>query len=432
MSRRTLWAKSPSPGQSQGEALTAHLVAALDAMIELQRRIGRIALLPERFWIWAQLAILLHDSGKVADGFQIMVGNDARPAEPWGERHEILSLGFIDRLLIELDPDDRLWVATGVASHHRAFTADTQAKLLPLFTCYQEEDPDAFAARFGRVESELVGELEEWLISTACAYHLLPCCPRLQVPARTLAEGAYYLFAELRDRWAEPLPRRDEHKGLTAVMLQAAVTLADHVSSAHGQLCIKSPLTAEYPKQLRARLDQSGAQLRAHQAQAAAVDGHLLLRAPTGSGKTEAALLWAQTQLHALHRSTGGNPRLFYSLPYLASINAMTDRLRVELDTIDIGVVHSRAASYHLSRALRDDCAVPDETADNDRVSAAHKAVSRTAATRLFRELVRVGTPYQLLRGALAGPAYSSILVDAVNSVFVFDELHAYEPADSA
>jgi CRISPR-associated endonuclease/helicase Cas3 len=81
---------------------------------------------------------------------------------------------------------------------------------------------------------------------------------------------------------------------------------------------------------------------------------------------------------------------------------------------------------------LRDDCAVPDETADNNRVSAAHKAVSRTAATRLFRELVRVGTPYQLLRGALAGPAYSSILVDAVNSVFVFDELHAYEPADSA
>ncbi len=32
------------------------------------------------------------------------------------------------------------------------------------------------------------------------------------------------------------------------------------------------------------------------------------------------------------------------------------------------------------------------------------------------------------MRGALAGPAHASILIDAANSVFILDELHAYEP----
>lgn len=114
---------------------------------------------------------------------------------------------------------------------------------------------------------------------------------------------------------------------------------------------------------------------------------------------------------------------MFYTLPYLASINAMAARLG-ELfgDRELVGVMHSRAASYHLATA------VCPEDGDEERVEAAKKAVARAAATRLFRETVRVGTPYQLLRGALAGPAHSSVLVDAVNSVFVLDELHAYDP----
>ncbi len=430
MSRRQLWAKSPSPGRRDGEPLTTHLAAALEAMHELQRRVGRVAVLPARFWTWARLAVLLHDAGKVARGFQTMVGNGAQPAEPWGERHEVYSLGFVARVLADSDRDDRLWVATGVATHHRPFTADPDARHLPLFSWYDDGDPAEFASRFGTADPELAGELADWLTATAREHELLPGAGGSAPHRNELGEDAYQLFEELRDRWEGPLRARDRPDGLTAVLLQGAVTLADHVSSAHGRLCTESPLSAEYPALLRTRLHDRNAELRPHQARAAAVEGHLLLRAPTGSGKTEAALLWAQAQLQALHRSTGATPRLFYTLPYLASINAMANRLRTELDTADIGVAHSRAASYHLDRALRDDCAPQLEVTDPQQphVAAAYKAVSRAAATRLFRELVRVGTPYQLLRGALAGPAHSSILVDAINSVFVLDELHAYDP----
>jgi CRISPR-associated endonuclease/helicase Cas3 len=418
-----LWAKSPQPGRAEGELLTAHLAAALAAMGELRCRVGLLAALPERFWTWAQLAVLLHDAGKAADGFQIMVGNGEQPAEPWGERHEVYSLGFVARILTDAPTDDRLWVATGVASHHRPFTGDVDGSI-PLFTAYDQE-PAEFAERFSPTNPDLAGELQNWLTATARAHGLLPGAGGPAPSDNGLGQDAWRLFEELREWW-DPLRARDRRAdGLTAVLLQGAVTLADHVCSAHSPLCTDQPLTADYPTRLRDRLRKTDAELRPHQGRAAAVDGHLLLRAPTGSGKTEAALLWAQSQVEAVGCSTGGTPRVFYTLPYLASINAMTDRLGRELDTADIGVAHSRAASYHLARALQDDCAAQPDTAG--RRTAARKAVSRSAASRLFRELVRVGTPYQLLRGALAGPAHSSVLIDAANSVFVLDELHAYD-----
>jgi CRISPR-associated endonuclease/helicase Cas3 len=417
-----------------GEPLIEHLAAGLDAMRTLHRRIGRIAAVLDRFWTWASLAILLHDAGKVADGFQTMVGNGTRPPQPWGQRHEVYSLGFVARLLTELTDEERLWVATGVATHHRPFTAPPDSHQLPLFAAYDHANPEEFTAQFGPANHERIAALMQWLDTAARQAALLPARTG-PVAAPTVDEfGAdtYELFEQLRQRWEWPLPPEHQPDGLTAVLLQGAVTLADHVCSAHGELHTTQPLDTHYAHRLEQRLAQNGHALRPHQHQAAITDGHLLLRAPTGSGKTEAALLWANTQIQTLHHATGATPRLFYTLPYLASINAMTTRLRTELDTEDVGVAHSRASSYHLYRALAEECAT-DPTAPTDTdgpavVDAAAKAVSRAAATRLFRELVRVATPYQLLRGAIAGPAHSSILLDAANSVFVLDELHAYEP----
>jgi len=51
------------------------------------------------------------------------------------------------------------------------------------------------------------------------------------------------------------------------------------------------------------------------------LDGDVILRAPTGSGKTCAAALWAI-------RNQAENGRFFYALPHTASINAMYNRLR--------------------------------------------------------------------------------------------------------
>ncbi|MFB7900146.1 CRISPR-associated helicase Cas3' [Streptomyces xiamenensis] len=226
------------------------------------------------------------------------------------------------------------------------------------------------------------------------------------------------------DQW-EPKVAGDV--GLTAVLLQGAVTTADRLSSAHGELLAHQPLGAELPHRIETHLAAMGGSIHRHQRAAANCEGDLLLRSPTGSGKTEAALLWAATQVTDLAETCGGVPRVFYTLPYLSSINTMADRLTTLLDAKDsVGVSHSRAASYHLARGIESQDG--EAPGDGDRAAAAAKAVARAEATRLFRESVRVGTPYQLLRAALAGPAYSGVLLDSVNSVFILDELHAYDP----
>jgi CRISPR-associated endonuclease/helicase Cas3 len=410
-----LRAKSGKPG----ELLTTHLQRTLDALQAVRCRIGDIPGQPDGFWTWAALACLLHDAGKLPDGFQRMVGNTADPPEPWSERHEVLSLGFVQLLLAGLPADQRLWVAAGVAGHHRAFTCGTgQPRRLPLGTVYGHATPEDFAASFTPADQARLDELADWLQATGSQAGLPVDNPAPRLDVRQLTDAAYILFQQLMDKWEYALPpgRTD---GTAAVLLLGAVTMADHLSSAGSMLDTAHPLAARYPALLARELASRGQQLRPQQQDAARVTGNLLLRSWTGSGKTEAALLWARTQITSLSEHGDSTPRLFYLLPYLASINAMADRLRHHLGSPEgIGVAHSKSASYHLARSLAD---------DRDPAGAAVKAQSRAAATRNFRELLRVGTPYQLLRGALGGPAHSSILTDSARSVFVLDELHAYD-----
>ncbi|PPK66224.1 CRISPR-associated helicase/endonuclease Cas3 [Actinokineospora auranticolor] len=401
------------------ETLTSHLDATLTAAQWLRRRIGRIHLvetvLGDRFWPVVLLACLTHDAGKVAEGFQAMVTGRTRR---WGERHEVLSLGFLPGLI---DDDQVLdWVAIAVLTHHRALTGDGDKTTIEH---HYDRDitPLELSEQLGHIDSTHVHALATWLHSKA-SHTGLPVTPVTRNPtADDVLRSTSDLLTALLDRWDSPV---DSDTGVAAVLVQGAVTLSDHLSSAHGHLSSSQPLDATFAPRLAEQMRIRERQLRQHQIEASSINGHLLLRAPTGSGKTEAALLWASRQAIDLAGHTGAVPRVFYTLPYLSSINAMAERLGGLFgDGTVVGVAHSKAASYHLATAT-----ASQDGDDVCRVDAARKSLARAAATRLFHECVRVGTPYQLLRAALAGPAHSSILIDAANSVFVLDELHAYDP----
>lgn len=275
---------------------------------------------------------------------------------------------------------------------------------------------DEWRARFKSLEQSTADELAVWLYETAAAASL-PVTP-LQAGTDWVAQ-AHAELGELLDRFEYGT---DPDEGLAAVLVQGAVTMADHLSSARTRPHLVQPMGPAFATRLENTITAKGYTLRPHQQRAAATDGHLLLRSRTGSGKTEASWLWACRQTAAMQAAGQGIPRVFYSLPYLASINANADRTTRELGTAEqVGVAHGRAAAYHLANA-----ACPED-GDEERVTAARKAVARAAATRLFKETVRVTTPYQLLRAALVGPAHASLLVDATNSVFIMDELHAYD-----
>lgn len=401
-----------------GETLRSHLIRTALAAMRIRDRVGRIAMASDEFWTWVICAALLHDAGKIAVGFQQMIGNTSLPARVWGQRHEVLSLGFVGHVIEPRAGNELLWIAAAVAGHHRPFTdfGGTPSRP-PIFTEYGADGADEFSDRFTPVDPIQFADLLDWLarMGRRLDLPLLPAAPSVSIDE--LTTRAQQVLHELMDRYEKPQP---PDAGLLAVLLLGAVTMSDHLSSGQATLLNRHPLPSDYRAVLVSRLAKTNHALLPQQEKAADIRGHLLLRSWTASGKTEAALLWARTQIDDVQAAT---PRVFYVLPYLASINAMATRLATELGAADtIGIAHSRAASYHLARALAEGCDGPD-----DLVSAAQRAHSRAEATRNFRELIRIGTPYQLLRAALAGPVYSSILVDSANSVFVLDELHAYD-----
>lgn len=417
-----VWAKSRQrPSDERGELLTEHLAEAGAAARKLRDRVGHIPGMPSWFWECVILACLLHDAGKVPDGFQRMVGNP-EPATRWGQRHEVYSLGFAAHVLAALPAKKRDLVMIGVGTHHWPLESDGSSRSLKGLCHSIYRSPGQLMEALGPVDPRAAAELYAWLVrETGQESGPAPALDEL-------GQAAHQELEALIDKWTEPF-KADPARDLTGVLIQGAVTLADHVASARTDLIVSQPVDAGYSDKLASQLRRGGRTLFRHQQQAGVVTGHMLLRAPTGSGKTEAALLWAATQVEDLKAGTGGLPRVFYTLPYLASINAMTSRLQDELDGPGqdlIGVAHSHAASYYLRQAA-DDCS-DDQRNGDVQAYAGRRALARKRATRLFREPVRVGTPYQLIRGAMAGPAHSGILIDAANSVFILDELHAYEP----
>ena len=109
-----------------------------------------------------------------------------------------------------------------------------------------------------------------------------------------------------------------------------------------------------------------------------------MLSAPTGSGKTEAALLWTDKN----QCGTLGN-RVFYVLPYTASINAMYNRLKGLVSDEKIGVLHGKAAYFTYQQLVDKDYTPQD---------AATSARQELNLTRKICRPYKVLTPFQLLK----------------------------------
>ncbi len=135
------------------------------------------------------------------------------------------------------------------------------------------------------------------------------------------------------------------------------------------------------------------------------------LEAPTGSGKTNAAIVWA------LNNRKGGE-RIFYLLPYQASIEAMADTLEQLFSKENVAVLQVRALDY----AFRDHF-----EATGEYESAVEKARTETELNRLAHKPIKVATPFQLLKWLFGVPRFEFGISEMVGGLFIFDEIHAYD-----
>ena len=398
-----IWAKSPARGGDQrAETLTVHTSSVLARLAAWRSRYPALPNHTSRSDLWdlAAWACALHDAGKVAAGFQSML----RGGTPFVHRHEALSLVAVGWLSV----DDHTCglVAAGVCTHHR--------DLLDIGRAYSP--PAEVADLLEELGADGESEMLDWVeriarnIPVRHGFAHLPSLTRIDTLASWKRSfGATRAISNLLEDQDATTPF-----ALTARFMRGLIVLADHAASAHEGL--PSVPQLDDPENFSAVLLRKHITPYDHQKLAAETTGHALLIAPTGSGKTEAAILWASQQ-----RAAQASPRtIFYILPHRASLNAMHSRMieRYELTGDTVVLQHASTTATLYARALEKGY-TPDK--------AVRDARHGQALGRLMTAPVRVLTPYQLLRALFGLKGHEAMLTDAAGGIFILDELHAYD-----
>lgn len=358
-----IWAKSPS---SSGEALS--LVDHLRQTAWFARVVAMNLGLDDNIAI---AGALLHDIGKASPLFQKRLRGGLRLRTEIF-RHEIASLFFLSLL-------PKAWhgpVIEMVAGHHKSVKKDSRN--LGLLDLEGEEKSFEIHSK----------GFEEWCTEALAILREVGCpgaVERTEITLKEARENYEEAVAYCRERtgvkewsdWRGVLMAAD---GLASALAEQG--LADRLEP--GRLFRKPDLgyyasrrSALYPMSLQSAEDRRP---------------HTIVTAPTGAGKTD----------FLLRRCRG---RVFYTLPFQASINAMYDRIRSDLAGTDAEI-----RLLHACSALRF-----EKGAVEERVLQRHAGAS-----------VKVMTPHQIASIAFGVKGYEAMLVDLKGCDVILDEIHTY------
>ena len=413
-----VWAKSAELGEGgQPETLARHtwyVLSRLAEFIQLRPNLPMQLNVP-RLWHILFWSAFLHDFGKAVEGFQNQLRCDG---QSWGHRHEVFSLAFVDWVIDDLSTEEQQWLVASIVSHHRDFEEIQRIYPIPDW-----DDNDPLKPQLASLSEETLDGLWCWLSECGTPWRdelgltdfniSKPKLPEKHVAIEFVqqygVERIRHWLKVYRRLNRDIEDRNAPHAVVQGITVRGYIINADHSASAHAG---PIPLAQFNADTILASRNLSPEGLFGHQSQAETVDDSALLVAPTGSGKTEAALLWAARQSSIID----GLPRLFYTLPYQASMNAMQGRLEDIFP--HVGLQHGRGL-LALYRLLLE--------RDYHPRAAARTATWARNLSRLNYPPVRVFSPYQMLKGMYRLKGYEALLTDYHNAAFIFDEIHAYE-----
>ena len=135
-------------------------------------------------------------------------------------------------------------------------------------------------------------------------------------------------------------------------------------------------------------------------------DSNVVIIAPTGSGKTEAALYW-------LNGEKG-----FYTLPLKVSSNAIYKRIREEYSFKDVALLHSESLQKYIEESV-------DEQRKDDEEKSAKEKFEKT---KMFSAPLTISTVDQLFLFVYKALGTEIMAATLKYSKVIIDEIQSYEP----
>jgi len=358
--------------------------------------------LGEQYWDILRICIVCHDLGKSHKEFQNVL---AGLPDKWEkQRHELFSLPFVDALK-GIDNNLLKIMRLVVAGHHKDFEQlityanryEQPDENLELLQGLDDDDIEDFLTAF-RENIDLKGALQ-------LLHHY-------QVPVNVINPKP--VMGMIRGYYAKP-HKMSESDYFKLLLLFGGLKWCDHMGSALvDNMYLVENEDFVFLKNQQDNLISQGFDFYEHQNECAKSNGNLILTAPTGSGKTESAFLWLKNQMQQ-----GEQGRVFYILPFTASINAMYERLSEAISKEKVGMLHGKLNFY-----LND--YFDDLQFDLNTKKASIKEIK--ANYKNIVTPIKICTPFQLLKHLFGIKGYEQGIFEMSGCYLIFDEIHAYSP----
>ncbi|MDP4205635.1 MAG: CRISPR-associated helicase Cas3' [Bacteroidota bacterium] len=312
----------------------------------------------------ARRGAILHDIGKASSLFQQTLNKNFHRPPGFLFRHELASLFFISLLEEkEIHP-----IIDMIVAHHKSVYQDTGGKgLLDLI----ENDPDCFDRHikdFNIWSKDALSILKQFGFATKLIS----------------IEQAKESFDEVVEYCQSRSYGYSEWKGVLMAADHLASAMSGYTKTLERKLFVIPDLNYYhsrknelYPLSLISTKDKRK---------------HTLVTAPTGAGKTD----------FLIRRCKG---RVFYTLPFQASINAMYERIKGDLKNTDADV-----RLLHASSSIK---------LENGKIE--EKILQRHIGAS-----VKVLTPHQMASLVFGTKGYEAMIADLKGCDIILDEIHTY------
>ncbi|MDD2323485.1 MAG: CRISPR-associated helicase Cas3' [Bacteroidales bacterium] len=318
----------------------------------------------------ARKGAILHDIGKASSLFQKTLKKNFQRPPGFLFRHELASLFFISIL----NEEEQYPVIDMIVAHHKSIYKDAGGKgLLDL----DENEPEVFEKHirgFDVWSKDALSVLEHFNIKTK----------------PISVDQAKESFYEVVDYCQSKKYGYSEWKGVLIAADHLASAMSGYVKPLERKLFVTPDLSYYhsrkselYPLSLISTDDTRK---------------HTIVTAPTGAGKTD----------FLIRRCTG---RVFYTLPFQASINAMYERIKEDLNNTDADVRLLHAAS---------------------RIKLENGKIEEKILQRHIGASVKVLTPHQMASLVFGVKGYEAMIADLKGCDIILDEIHTYSETTQA